>query len=181
MEIRSTRVIIILRRTSISSPDGVEWEFWRELSWELLEHSLQNTARANKRYQFGELRVGRLNKIIRAKGLAGYGVEDLMRGYRLGYETYGQQLDGFLVPILAATAYILLVLTAMQVGLGTDRLQESVPFQRVLYGFTVFSIITLLILVAIAAFTILLFVVFNYLSMKAHLRKRMAFYASLGH
>ncbi|KAK7398582.1 hypothetical protein QQX98_012038 [Neonectria punicea] len=170
-------------------PDGVDWQAWRKLSWELLEHSPLNTARANERYQFGELRVGRLNKIFRAKGLlAGPGFKDLrgrlvdlMRGYRLEFATYGQQLEGYLAPILAATAYILLVLTAMQVGLGTDSLRESPPFQRASYGFTVFSILAPLILVVIAAFTVLLFVLFNYLGTRTYLRKRMAFYTGLGH
>jgi hypothetical protein len=156
-------------------PDGVEWESWRKLSWELLQHSPLNTSRANKRYQFGELRLGRLNKIIRVRGLAGRGFEDLVRGYRLGYATYNQQLNGFLTPILAATAYILLVLTAMQVGLGTNTLQKSLLFQRASYGFTVFSIIAPLILITISTFIVLLFAVFNYLSTKNYLQKRIAF------
>ncbi|KAF1950991.1 hypothetical protein CC80DRAFT_496291 [Byssothecium circinans] len=162
-------------------PDGVEWQSWRKLSWELLEHSPQNTVRVNKRYQFGELRVGRLNKIHHARGLLRFRLVELMRGYKFEFATYAQQLEDYLAPILAATAYILLVLTAMQVGLGTDTLRESLPFQRASYGFTVFSIFAPLILVAIVTFTVLLFVPFNYRSTKTYLEKRMAFYADLGH
>jgi len=91
----------------------VEWPYWRRLAWELLEHNPQNTTRVNKRYQFGELQVRRLNKIYHARGLLRFGLVDLMRGYKFEFATYGQQLDGYFTPILAATAYILLVLTAM--------------------------------------------------------------------
>lgn len=170
-------------------PESVEWQSWRELSWELLEHSPLNIARVNKRYQFGELRLGRLNVILRTRGVlarpwfknSSRRLLDLTRGYKLEFATYGQQLEGFLAPILAATAYILLVLTAMQVGLGTDGLQNSISFQRASYGFTVFSILAPLILVVLAAFIVLLFVFFNYFSTRTYLQKRMAFYAGLGH
>ncbi|KAB2107956.1 hypothetical protein AG0111_0g3840 [Alternaria gaisen] len=168
-------------------PGGVKWRSWCELSRELLEYSPHNTARVNKRYQFGELRLSRLNKIYRVKGLSliwsgsrNRGLEHLMRGYKFEFATYGQQFAGYLAPILAATAYIALVLTAMQVGLGTDTLRESAPFHRASYGFTVFSILTPLILVVIAAFVVLLFVPFNYFSTKNYFRERMAFYAYLG-
>ncbi|KAF4470038.1 subtilisin-like serine protease [Fusarium albosuccineum] len=164
-------------------PNGVKWQSWRELSQELLEHSPYNTARVNKRYQFGELRVGRLNKIYRIRGLlaAAGGLDDFMRGYKFEFATYGQQLEAYLAPILAATAYILLVLTAMQVGLGTDTLRESLPFQNASYGFTVFSILGPLTLAAVVAVTVVLFAIFNYQSTKAFFRRRMAFYRGLGH
>ncbi|KAF7552934.1 hypothetical protein G7Z17_g3960 [Cylindrodendrum hubeiense] len=130
-------------------PATMTWEFWRNLSWKLLENSPYHTARVNKRYRFGELRVGRLNDIYRVRALtaAGGGFTDLMRGYKFEFATYGQQLEGYLTPILAASAYILLVLTAMQVGLATNRLQENHPFQAA--------------------------------STKGFFRKRMAFYDSL--
>ncbi|KND87590.1 hypothetical protein TOPH_07776 [Tolypocladium ophioglossoides CBS 100239] len=41
----------------------------------------------------------------------------------------------------AATVFIALVLTAMQVGLTTDRLRENASFQRASFGFTVFAIL----------------------------------------
>jgi hypothetical protein len=70
-------------------PDDVEWPYWRELAWELLDHSPQNTTRVNKRYQFGELRIRRLNEIYRAMGLLRLGVVNLMRGYKFEFATYG--------------------------------------------------------------------------------------------
>jgi hypothetical protein len=69
----------------------------------------------------------------------------------------------------------------MQVGLETDTLQQSLSFQRASYRVTVFSILAPLVLVAIVTFTVVLFVLYNHLITKTYLRKRMAFYADLGH
>jgi hypothetical protein len=160
-------------------PDEVKWPQWHQLVGELLEHSPLNTTEVNKRYQFGELRVSRLNKIYHVRGFLRFGLVDSMRGYKFEFATYGQQLAGYLAPILAATVYIGLVLTAMQVGLGTEMLQGNPYFQSASYGFTVFSILAPLILAASATFAVLFFFVFNYLSTKAYLQKRMAFYADL--
>ena len=40
-----------------------------------------------------------------------------------------------------ATVFIALVLTALQVGLATERLQENASFQQASYGFTIFAIL----------------------------------------
>ncbi|OAA49235.1 hypothetical protein NOR_01158 [Metarhizium rileyi] len=66
-----------------------------------------NVARANRRYRFGELRLGRLNKIARVwepDGRKKAGSRGLMRAYKFEFATYGQQLEAFLTPILAAMA-----------------------------------------------------------------------------
>jgi hypothetical protein len=39
------------------------------------------------------------------------------------------------------TVFVALVLTAMQVGLATERLQGDATFQQASYGFTVFAIL----------------------------------------
>ncbi|KAM7209827.1 hypothetical protein V8F06_014790 [Rhypophila decipiens] len=41
----------------------------------------------------------------------------------------------------AATVFVALVLTAMQVGLATERLQGNAAFQQASYGFTIFAIL----------------------------------------
>lgn len=63
------------------------------------------------------------------------------RGYSFRYQTYGELLTANLAPIAAATVYVALVLTAMQVGLATPQLADNDAFQRVSYGFAVFSIL----------------------------------------
>jgi hypothetical protein len=43
---------------------------------------------------------------------------------------------------MAATAvFVVLVLTAMQVGLATERLQSNAAFQQASYGFAIFAIL----------------------------------------
>ncbi|CVL07300.1 uncharacterized protein FMAN_15380 [Fusarium mangiferae] len=112
-------------------PENLTWESWINLVDQLLNSEVDN--RVNSRYRYGELRLSRLNKIL---WMHGY-----FRGYSFRYQTYGELLTANLAPIAAATVYIALVLTAMQVGLATPQLADNDTFQRVSYGFAVFSIL----------------------------------------
>lgn len=131
-------------------PDYVTWEAWVNFVDQFLE--LGNLeARVNKRYHYGELRLSRLNKVCWVQGR--------IRGYRFPYQTYGEMLSMNMAPIGAATVYIAVVLTAMQVGLATPQLANNTVFQRASYGFTVFSIIAPVgLTVAIIVIIVLLFV-----------------------
>ena len=62
---------------------------------------------------------------------------------------------------LTAIIYITVVLTAMQVGLGTAQLREDARFNRASYGFTVFAILEPLVLGLIVAVVLLVLVYFN--------------------
>jgi hypothetical protein len=86
----------------------------------------------NKRYQYGELRLPRLNKILWARSV--------LRGYRFPYQTYGEMFTANIAPIAAATIYISLVLAAMQVGLATDQLGNSAVYHTIAYGSTMLAI-----------------------------------------
>lgn len=125
-------------------PEDITWEGWFRLSEELLKNGI-NQKKVNKRYLFGELRLSRLNKIYAfRKG-------HLLRGYEFTYQTYAELFQDYFTPLTAMTIYIALVLTAMQVGLATDHLSSSPPFQSASYGFTVFSIMGPLIVVLLVA------------------------------
>lgn len=65
--------------------------------------------------------------------------------------------------------YILLVLTAMQVGLSTDMLRESAAFQAASSGFTLFAILVVLGLLLV---DIALLVLFNALYMLSACKKQ---------
>ena len=78
-----------------------------------------------------------------------------------GYRNYGSFVERNLAWLASATIYTVLVLTAMQVGLATDRLGGSVAFQRVSSGFTVFSIIAPLIVVVSLFALVLVPIMFN--------------------
>ena len=114
-------------------PETVTWTIWKELVRQLLDEK-NHKRLPNKRFFFGELRLNRLNMIYRI-------CLGNLRGYRLGYQTYGSFFVDNLAPIVSIITYVVVVLTAMQVGLATDRLGGNDIFQGASYGFTIFSIL----------------------------------------
>lgn len=122
-------------------PASVTWEKWKNLSAELVQHHCY--ASLHWRFLYGELRLGRLNKVCTFR-LGQH------RGYSSagGPTTYGALLRDNLGVLASLLGYVVIVLTAMQVGLATDRLEPNTSFQNASYGFTVFSIISPLLGVA---------------------------------
>lgn len=147
-------------------PACLTWSQWRALVQNLLGNDMTNPSRINKRYKFGELRLSRLDKI--------YAVQrgNLLRGYRSKYQTYEELFKSYLTPITAMTVYFALVLTAMQVGLGTDRLAHNLAFQNASYGFTVFSILGPIVLVFLVLLVVLAHLATNTLATLIFRRKR---------
>ncbi|KAF6782917.1 ankyrin domain protein [Colletotrichum sojae] len=64
----------------------------------------------------------------------------LLRGYMSRWNQSGSFQDNF-TWLASSTVYVAVVLTAMQVGLATEVLQNNEAFQSASYGFTVFSIL----------------------------------------
>ncbi|KAF9872598.1 putative peptidase C14 [Colletotrichum karsti] len=64
-----------------------------------------------------------------------------LRGYMSRWNQYGSFFHDNFALLASSTVYIAIVLTAMQVGLATEALQDNAAFQSASYGFTVFSII----------------------------------------
>jgi uncharacterized membrane protein (DUF485 family) len=133
-------------------PHDVTWIDWRKWVNEVLGSCTYDTI--NPRFWYGELRLGRLNKIYR------YEKRHVLRGYsRIGApSTYSELLSdnfGLLATILG---YVVIVLTAMQVGLATSHLGSSIAFQDVSWGFTVLSMVApLLAMVMILLFFVIMF------------------------
>ena len=147
-------------------PETVTWATWKELVRQLLNE--KNRKRLpNKRFLFGELRLNRLNMIY------GFRFGNL-RGYRFGYQTYGTFFQDHLAPIVSFIVYVTIVLTAMQVGLATDRLGENEIFQQASYGFTVFSILSPLVLVGLIFCWFLVLFVNNLFATLSFKKKRLA-------
>lgn len=123
-------------------PEEIPWPDWRRWTAEVLQNCPESSL--NPRFWYGELRLGRLNIIYRLKEGA------LLRGYsRVGSPSVYSELLGENFTVLAvALGYVVIVLTAMQVGLATDHLHASSAFQGASWGFTVFSIIAPLAAVA---------------------------------
>lgn len=111
----------------------IKWGKWKKLSRELIEK--HNPSTVHPRFLRAELRLSRINTINRFTRLPPF------KPYLRGWRSYGSLFRDNLTWMATATIFIALVLTAMQVGLATDRLQGNGTFQRASYGFTVFAIL----------------------------------------
>lgn len=130
-------------------PLEIDWEHWIAFIDEFLDHvDLCSADNVNKRYNYGELRLSRLNWIYRLD-LKTFNVRAFNQGYFQGpnwYALFLKQNFGWLVVVFA---YIAIVLSAMQVGLATSRLGQNDRFQDLSYGFSVFAITMPVIVVGI--------------------------------
>ncbi|KAK4651978.1 hypothetical protein QC762_607260 [Podospora pseudocomata] len=113
----------------------LEWADWKILARELLRMYERELDVVHPRFLRAELRLSRINIIHRLTSLP------LFNPYLRGRHNYGSFFRDNLTWITTATVFIALVLTAMQVGLATERLRENAAFQQVSYGFTVFAIL----------------------------------------
>lgn len=142
-------------------PKSVDWQRWtqfsRSASCYLDYHHLNGI---NVRYRHGELRLARLNWIYRFCSRT-RSPTSMLRGYLPGHYHYESFISSNLAWLVTALAYVALVLTAMQVGLGTNELQRSRAFQRASYGFTVFAILAPVIVVALVLLVTLIVILVN--------------------
>jgi uncharacterized membrane protein len=140
-------------------PSNMTWQQWMNLVGELVPKiDMRGLSNVNKRYEHGELRLGRLNKIYRfAPELK---LKHLMRGYRSQDTVYGTFFEREFAWLLILFVYISIMLTAAQLGLATDRLQPSLAFQRISFGLTMLFIF--LPVVFIVLIIIWFFVLFFY-------------------
>ncbi|KAJ9129859.1 hypothetical protein NKR23_g12439 [Pleurostoma richardsiae] len=121
-------------------PDEVKWPEWNEFMNDFLEsvdpHSL---AQVDRRYRYGELRLSRLNSMTHflppmwSRG-------NLVWGY-LSTSTWRQAFfERNFSWLLPAFACISVVLSALQVGLATERLSGNLPFENLSYGATLMAV-----------------------------------------
>ncbi|KAJ6263871.1 hypothetical protein Dda_0008 [Drechslerella dactyloides] len=147
-------------------PEGMTWDNWREFTRQFLRDF--RFSLVNPRFWYGELRLSRLNSIYRwRKGL-------LWRGYSKvsSHTSYGDLLRDNFHLLAAILGYVVIVLTAMQVGLATEQLQANVPFQNVSYGISVLAMIAPLI-IGVAIFGVVLFIVgYNWAITRTYERRR---------
>lgn len=145
-------------------PVELTWPDWRILIKELLTR--ENKRNINKRYLYGELRLARLNKVYR------YTLRSPIRGYLYGHSSSSKFWQDNFTRIVSLFAYIAIVLTAMQVGLATKRLQNNDAFQRASFGFTVFSILAPLVFVGLILVVFLVLCLLNVFATLKYNRKK---------
>ncbi|KAH9986357.1 hypothetical protein F4779DRAFT_305566 [Xylariaceae sp. FL0662B] len=147
-------------------PAQVTWDVWKTLAREIIQNHCYSSV--NPRYWYGELRLSRLNKIYRfRKGF-------IFRGYSkvAGHAVYADLLRDNFAALATILGYVVIVLTAMQVGLGVERLESDDAFQNASYGFTVFSIIAPLIATVGIVFVVMGMFVSNWIATKSYEVKR---------
>ncbi|KAF1922232.1 uncharacterized protein M421DRAFT_427142 [Didymella exigua CBS 183.55] len=153
-------------------PKEVEWLSWKTFVKEILQVRPIYT-HVNKRFVYGELRLNRLNTMYRL----GRG---LVRGYHSGYSQYGTFFQANFTWLASLLAYVVIILAAMQVGLGTTVLQESEEFQTASYGFTIFAIVGPLAAVALIFGVFLIAFVGNWVHTSNYERKRLSLINKVG-
>jgi len=142
----------------------ITWEGWRNFTKTLLSSiDTSSLEGVNKRYHYGELRLSRLNWIHRMT-IKKPSLTRIVRGYMYEYNQYSDFARRNFAWVIVVFVYITIVLTAMQVGLATDRLGKDDMFQNASYGFTVLSILTPLIILFIIGLNLLSLSVFNILA-----------------
>ncbi|KAK3334171.1 hypothetical protein B0T19DRAFT_459783 [Cercophora scortea] len=116
-----------------SDEDGTSWAQWKVVVSDLL--ATLETEDVHARFLHAELRLSRLNKVHR------FTQWPLFQPYNRRSHSYGDLFRNNMTWLATSTIFIALVLTAMQVGMGTPQLAEDEAFMNASYGFTVFSIV----------------------------------------
>ncbi|KAK4936070.1 hypothetical protein LTR10_022972 [Elasticomyces elasticus] len=148
-------------------PDFVEWSAWSDFAASAFDHLHERDSGTLKvtvsyRYQYGELRLSRLNKIYRfLYALPRGDIKTLIFGYSYTYTTYQSFFERNTGWLVSLAVYIGVVLTAMQVGLATKELGSNSSFSLACYIFTVFAILSPLILLGGGVLTLLVLFMFH--------------------
>ena len=106
-------------------PAEITWSRWRQFVREVLAggSAVQLYKSVAPRFVYGELRLNRLNLIF-------FAIEGpLSSGFVPTWNTFGSFFRDNSAWVITVTAYVILVLSAMEVGLSTDKLDNSEAFQ----------------------------------------------------
>ncbi|RDL34402.1 uncharacterized protein BP5553_07530 [Venustampulla echinocandica] len=129
-------------------PHIIDWETWTEFVDDFLQHiDLQSLGGISPRFQYGELRLSRLNKIYRIIGFTRRG---LIRGYITAPTWYQDFFARNFAWLLAIFAFMSVALSAMQVVVAVAR--GGAAFEDASYSFSIVSLF-------VAAGTALMFLV----------------------
>ncbi|KAH8902933.1 hypothetical protein BR93DRAFT_987608, partial [Coniochaeta sp. PMI_546] len=113
----------------------IDWADWKSLARELLRLHEHSPHTIHPRFLRAELRLCRINTIHRLTRFPHFDP------YISGRQNYTSFFRDNLAWMAVGAVFVALVLTAMQVGLATERLAADATFQQASYGFTVFAIL----------------------------------------
>lgn len=122
-------------------PESLDWTAWTTMVDEFLDFMdrTPNQQHIAKRYHYGELSIPRLNYIYKLSPTL-LSWDNFMNGFLPASMWYRPFLERNLTRLLALFVFFSVILSALQVGVATDRLQHNADFQKVSYGFAVASL-----------------------------------------
>ncbi|KAL5344599.1 hypothetical protein ACLOAV_010291 [Pseudogymnoascus australis] len=121
-------------------PKDLDWNAWTTLATSFLDHlEASDTQLISKRYLYGELLMSRINYIYKLIPSLWF-KDNPMRGFMPTSMWNGSFLERNIARLLGAFVFFSLILSAMQVGLATNQLQENPRFLNASYGFVVASL-----------------------------------------
>jgi hypothetical protein len=152
--IRSTHDFQIATRDTVQLlPTDLTWLEWKRIVDRTLKYiDPDSLHQVHRRFQFGELRLGRINTIYRLNPRLIH--KNFVRGYLYGYNRYAPFLQRNVAWVLAVSVLFSLVLSAMQVGTGLPNMNTNTAFKNASFGFVIFACV---LVGAVLAFVILTF------------------------
>lgn len=134
---------------------------------------LDNVTRTySPRFLYGELRLHRIDFLYRF--LPRYRSKHFFRSYIHGNATYQGFIRRNFSWLLIAFIYITVLLTAMQLGISTNQLQDDAAFYRAAYGFTVFALVLPLAVLVYGLVASLVITAYRVRTTLAHVRDALA-------
>ncbi|PGH36218.1 hypothetical protein GX50_00902 [[Emmonsia] crescens] len=151
-------------------PSEIEWAQWTSLIGEFLTQiDLQTLQQVSKRYRYGELRLSRLHSIYRFMPSM-FSINNLVRGYTSRSTWYRAFFKHNFAWLLAVFVYVTVILSAMQVGLATEKLARNRHFHDVSYGFAVMSIVIVALSILVIAILWALLFLYHIYSTRQYIR-----------
>ena len=140
-------------------PSELDWKGWLDIVQDLVPNFLNNELAVAPRYYYGELRLSRINWVYKLDPR--FHLQHFCRGYHYSSQTYRSFINRNFGWLLVVFVYFSILLQAMQVGLGTNQLRASAPFNAASYGATVFSLVLPLLTIFYGAILSLVLVIYN--------------------
>ncbi|KAI1354796.1 hypothetical protein F5Y01DRAFT_302432 [Xylaria sp. FL0043] len=130
-------------------PADVDYNAWTALARDVSTRTdLRTPIPVNERYDYGELRLSRLNHLYRV-GAAGFSLWNTVFGFTsrsTRYPAFFQRNFGW---IFGVFVYFSVLLSAMQVALATEKLGSSIGFQSFSRAIALLSVAFVLLAAAI--------------------------------
>src|SRR2546423_4286702 len=158
----------ILARDSHLLPSDLEWEGWLDILQDWIPSLFDGEHTLAPRYQYGELRLTRINLIYRLDFR--FRFQHFCRGYHSSSQTFQSFLNRNFGWLLVIFVYFTILLTALQVGLSTNQLRDSAPFNAASYGFTIFSLVAPLVTILYGVILTFVLVVYHVTVTLLHVR-----------